>query len=173
MSKKNSLPKANRDINAKQVRLVAENGDMLGVVPFEEALSKAQDAKLDLVAISPQVDPPVCKILDFGKFKYEAKKRVQDSKKKQKTTSLKEVKFRPNIGQNDFDVKLRNILKFLSQGDKVKVTLWFRGREVSHSEVGRELFSKVIERVGEDGKLELAPKMEGKQMMMIFVPNKP
>lgn len=172
MSKKNNLPKANRDIRASQVRLVAENGDMIGVVPIEQALQKAQNAGLDLVAISPNVDPPVCKILDFGKFKYESKKRTQDSKKKQKTISLKEVKFRPNIGQNDFDVKLRAILKFLGNGDKVKVSLWFRGREITHNEVGKELFSRVIESVGEEGKLELEPKMEGKQMMMIFVPNK-
>lgn len=166
------MPKANSDIRASQVRLVAENGDMLGVVSFEEALSKAKEASLDLVAISPNVDPPVCKILDFGKFKYESKKRTQDSKKKQKTTSLKEVKFRPNIGQSDFEVKLRAIFKFLNQGDKVKVTLWFRGREITHHEVGKALFARVIEAVGDGGKLELAPKMEGKQMMMIFVPNK-
>lgn len=172
MSKKNNLPRANRDIRAEQVRLVAENGDMIGVVSFDEAMQKAKAANLDLVAISPNVNPPVCKILDFGKFKYEAKKRSQDSKKKQKTISLKEVKFRPNIGQNDFDVKLKSIFKFLSHGDKVKVSLWFRGREITHNEVGKELFDRVIERVGEEGKLELEPKMEGKQMMMIFVPNK-
>lgn len=172
MSKKSNLPRANRDIKASMVRLVSENGDMVGVVSFEEALKKAQATNLDLVAISPNVDPPVCKILDFGKFKYESKKRVQDSKKKQKTISLKEVKFRPNIGQSDFEVKVKNILRFLSHGDKVKVSLWFRGREITHNEVGRELFEKIIERIGEEGKLELAPKMEGKQMMMIFVPNK-
>lgn len=172
MTKKNKFPRSNREITADQVRLVAENGDMIGVVSLEDAFAQAEKAKLDLVEISPQSKPPVCKILDFGKYKYESKKRSQDAKKKQKTTSLKEMKFRPNIGQNDFDVKLKKIVKFLESGDKVKVSLWFRGREMAHTDVGRELFNRVIEAVGENGKLELEPKMEGKQMMMVFVPNK-
>lgn len=169
MSKKNKFPRANREITADQVRLVAENGDMIGVVSLADAFSMAEKAKLDLVEISPQSKPPVCKILDFGKYKYESKKRNQDAKKKQKTISLKEIKFRPNIGQNDFDVKLKKIIKFLEGGDKVKVSLWFRGREMAHTDVGKELFGRVIEAVGDNGKLELEPKMEGKQMMMVFV----
>ena len=170
MSKKDNFPRANREIKAMQVRLVAEDGEMVGVVPLVEALRRAELARLDLVEISPQADPPVCKILDFGKYKYDIKKRLQDSRKKQKVTVLKEVKFRPNIGQNDFDVKMRSIEKFLNEGDKVKVSLWFRGREMAHSELGRQLFDRIIEAVGENAKLELAPKMEGKQIMMILVP---
>ncbi len=170
MSKKDNFPKANREIRALQVRLVDENGEMVGVVPIAEALRRAEVAHLDLVEISPQAEPPVCKMLDFGKFKYEAKKRHQDAKKKQRITVLKEVKFRPNIGQNDFDVKMRSIAKFLSEGDKVKASLWFKGREMAHSELGLQLFERVIAAAGESAKIELAPKMEGKQMMMILVP---
>jgi translation initiation factor IF-3 len=143
---------------------------MVGVVPLVEALRRAEVARLDLVEISPQAEPPVCKILDFGKYKYDIKKRLQDSRKKQKVVSLKEVKFRPNIGQNDFEVKMRSIEKFLNEGDKVKVSLWFRGREMAHAEIGRQLFDRILEAVGENAKLELAPKMEGKQIMMILVP---
>ena len=169
-SKKDNLPKANKDIRAKEVRLVAEDGEMLGVMSIFDALKKAEIAGLDLVEISPQAEPPVCKMMDFGRFKYESKKKMQESKKKQKVIVLKEVKFRPNIGQNDFDVKVRNIHKFLQDGDKVKVSLWFRGREIVHNEMGKLLFQKVIDAVGEGAKLELEPKMEGKQMMMIMVP---
>ena len=144
---------------------------MVGVVPFAEAMHCANIAGLDLVEISPQADPPVCKILDFGKFKYEAKKKSQDAKKKQKTISLKEIKFRPNIGIGDFDVKMRNILKFLEDGDKVKVSLQFKGREIVHNEIAKQLFAKIIERAGDVAKLELEPKLEGRQMMMIMVAN--
>ena len=169
-SKKDNLPKANKDIRAKEVRLVAEDGEMLGVMSIFDALKRAEIAGLDLVEISPQAEPPVCKMMDFGRVKYESKKKTQESKKKQRVIVLKEVKFRPNIGQNDFDVKVRNIQKFLSDGDKVKVSLWFRGREIVHNEMGKQLFQKVIDAVGEGAKLELEPKMEGKQMMMIMVP---
>lgn len=169
-SKKDNLPKANKDIRAKEVRLVGVDGEMLGIVSIFDALNKADSLSLDLVEISPNAEPPVCKIMDFGKFKYESKKKLQESKKKQKVIVLKEVKFRPNIGQNDFDVKVRNINKFLHEGDKVKVSLWFRGREIVHNEIGKALFSRIIETVGENAKLELEPKMEGKQMMMIMVP---
>ena len=170
MSKKDNFPRANREIKATQVRLVAEDGEMVGIVPLVEALRRAEVARLDLVEISPGAEPPVCKILDFGKYKYDIKKRLQDSRKKQKVTLLKEVKFRPNIGQNDFDVKMRSIEKFLNEGDKVKVSLWFRGREMSHAEIGRQVFDRILEAIGENAKLELAPKMEGKQIMMILVP---
>lgn len=168
-SKKDNLPKANKDIRAKEVRLVAEDGEMLGVMSIFDALKRAEIAGLDLVEISPQAEPPVCKMMDFGRFKYESKKKTQESKKKQRVIVLKEVKFRPNIGQNDFDVKVRNIQKFLQDGDKVKVSLWFRGREIVHNEMGKLLFQKIIAAVGEGAKLELEPKMEGKQMMMIMV----
>ncbi len=170
MSRKDNFPRANREIRSQQVRLVDENGEMVGVVRIDEALRRVDSAGLDLVEISPQAEPPVCKILDFGKFKYEAKKRTNDAKKKQKITVLKEVKFRPNIGQNDFEVKVRHIEKFLSEGDKVKISLWFKGREIVHNELGMQLFQRIIAAVGENAKLELEPKMEGKQMMMIMVP---
>jgi len=143
---------------------------MVGVVPLSDAVRQAQQVGLDLVEISPQADPPVCKILDFGKFKYEAKKKAHDAKKKQKVTVLKEMKFRPNIGQGDFDVKMRNIIKFLDEGDKVKVSLQFKGREIVHNELGHQLFQRIIETAGEHAKVELAPKFEGRQMLMILVP---
>lgn len=169
-SKKDNLPKANRDIRAKEVRLVGVDGEMLGIMSIFDALKQAEIAALDLVEISPQAEPPVCKIMDYGRFKYESKKKMQESRKKQKVIALKEVKFRPNIGQHDFEIKVRHINKFLSAGDKVKVSLWFRGREIVHNEIGKVLFQRIIESVGESAKLELEPKMEGKQMMMIMVP---
>jgi translation initiation factor IF-3 len=143
---------------------------MVGIVSLFEALGKAERAGLDLVEISPQAEPPVCKLMDFGKFKYEAKKKSQEAKKKQKVTVIKEMKFRPNIGQNDFDVKVRNINKFLEHGDKVKVSLWFKGREIVHNELGIQLFNKIIEGTAEFAKIESEPKMEGKQMMMMLAP---
>ena len=168
-SKKDNLPKANKDIRAKEVRLVGVDAEMLGVMSIFDALKRAEILGLDLVEISPAAAPPVCKIMDFGKFKYESKKKMQESRKKQRVVVLKEVKFRPNIGQSDFEVKVRNIQKFLQEGDKVKVSLWFRGREIVHNEIGKLLFQRVIEAVGDSAKLELEPKMEGKQMMMIMV----
>lgn len=171
-SKKSNLPKSNQSITAQQVRLIDQNGEMVGVVSLAEALSLAKKVNLDLVEISPAAKPPVCKILDFGKYKYELKKKSQDAKKKQKTISVKEVKFRPNIGQNDFEVKLRNIHKFIAAGDKVKITLWFRGREIVHADVGKALFSRIIESLTEETKIELEPKLEGKQMMMVLAPAK-
>lgn len=145
---------------------------MVGIVSFPEALSAAINVGLDLVEISPQADPPVCKILDFGKFKYEAKKKIQEAKKKQKVIVLKEIKFRPNIGIGDFDVKMRSILKFLDEGDKVKISLTFKGREIVHNDIAMTLFKRIILAAGEHAKLELEPKLEGRQMMMIMVPNK-
>ncbi|MDX1924137.1 MAG: translation initiation factor IF-3 [Rickettsiaceae bacterium] len=170
MSKSN-FPRANREIKSQNVRLVAADGSMLGVVSLSEALHAASNAGLDLVEISPQVDPPVCKLMDFGKFKYEAKKKLHNAKKKQKTSSLKEMKFRPNIGSGDFDVKMRNIIKFLDEGDKVKVSLAFKGREIVHNELAMGLFKKIIDTAGDKAKIEFEPKLEGKQMMMIMGPN--
>ena len=145
---------------------------MLGVVSLSEALNLASNAGLDLVEISPQAEPPVCKILDFGKYKYEIKKKAHEAKKKQKVVVIKEMKFRPNIGSGDFDVKMKNIIKFLDEGDKVKVSLQFRGREIVHNDIALGLFRKIIEAAGEIAKVELEPKLEGKQMMMILVPSK-
>jgi translation initiation factor IF-3 len=144
---------------------------MLGVVSIKEALDSAIKAGLDLVEISPNAEPPVCKILDFSRFKYESKKRIHDSKKKQKTVSLKEMKFKSNISQGDFDVKLRKIKEFLKEGDKVKISLWFKGREIIHNEIGMKLFDRISLELENIAKIDSAPKMEGKQIIMLISPN--
>ncbi len=143
---------------------------MCGVVTIHEALERAEKAALDLVEVSPTAEPPVCKILDFGKFKYESKKKVHDSKKKQKITVIKEMKFKLNIGQGDFDTKLRKIKEFLSEGDKVKISLWFKGREIMHQNIGMQLFNRIIASLEGVAKIESEPRMEGKQIMMMVCP---
>lgn len=165
---KSKLPNVNRDIKASEVRLVDENGEMVGVVPLREALSRAGDANLDLVEVSPDAKPPVCKILDFNRFRYESKKRLQDAKKKQVKVSLKEMKFKVNIGPGDFDVKVNKIRKFIEGGNKVKVSLWFKGREIVHKDKGLEIFSRIMENLGESAKMDQEPKMEGKQIIMML-----
>ncbi len=169
--KNTNFPKANKEIRSNQIRLVDENGEMIGVVPIREGLERAEKAGLDLVEISPTAEPPVCKILDFGKFKYEAKKRVHDAKKRQKTVSLKEMKFKLNISQGDFDVKLRKIKEFLSDGDKVKISLWFKGREIVHNEIGMKLFDRITEELQTLAKFDSTAKMEGKQITMLVSPD--
>lgn len=144
---------------------------MIGVVSIADAMRQASARGLDLVEISPSAEPPVCKILDFSRYKYDSKKRQQEAKKKQKRTSLKEMKFKVNIGQGDFDVKINKIRKFLESGDKVKVSLWFKGREIVHRDKGHELFKKVLESLGEVAKIDAEPKMEGKQIIMILSSN--
>ncbi|GAB4162771.1 MAG: translation initiation factor IF-3 [Rickettsiaceae bacterium] len=146
-------------------------GGMVGIVSLQKALQMATEAGLDLVEISPNAEPPVCKILDFSRFKYDAKKKQQESKKKQKKVTLKEMKFKVNIGQGDLDVKLNKIKKFLEDGDKVKVSLWFKGREIVHRDKGKELFDKILQQLGTIAKLEAEPKMEGKQILMVLAPN--
>lgn len=144
---------------------------MIGVVSFHEAMAAAKSAGLDLVEISPNAEPPVCKILDFSRFKYDAKKKQQEAKKKQKKTALKEMKFKVNIGQGDFDVKVAKIQKFLEEGDKVKVSLWFKGREIVHKDKGMEVFGRILEKLGETVKVDSEPKMEGKQIIMVLSQN--
>ncbi|SEF44127.1 translation initiation factor IF-3 [Jhaorihella thermophila] len=139
-------------------------------MPPSQALELADEAGLDLVEISPNANPPVCKIMDFGKFKYEQQKREAEARKKQKTIEVKEVKFRPNTDTHDYQVKMRNVFKFLENGDKVKVTLRFRGREMAHQNLGRELLERVAEDVKEIGRVENMPKMEGRQMIMMIGP---
>jgi translation initiation factor IF-3 len=151
------------------VRLVDVDGAMIGIVSLEVAVKMAAEKTLDLVEISPQGDPPVCKILDFGKFKYEAKKKANEARKKQKVVELKEIKLRPNIGQNDYDVKVRSIVKFIGEGDKVKVTLRFKGREMAHQEIGMNLLIRLQNDLVDVVKVELSPRLEGKQMLMILV----
>ena len=141
---------------------------MLGVLSLNDALLKARNAKLDLVEVSPQADPPVCKILDYGKYKFQQQRKNHDNRKKQKVVHIKEIKLRPNIDKHDYDVKMRNILKFLEKGDKVKISLRFRGREIAHQDLGMELMQRIIEDTVEVGKVEVEPKMEGRQIMMLL-----
>jgi translation initiation factor IF-3 len=163
-------PRVNDKIRAPEVRLIGADGDNVGVVSPQSAVEMAEAAGLDLVEISPNANPPVCKIMDYGKYKYEQQKRESEARKKQKVIEVKEVKFRPNTDTHDYDVKMRNVLKFLEKGDKVKVTLRFRGREMAHQDLGRELLNRVAEDVKEVGKVENMPKMEGRQMIMIIGP---
>ncbi len=160
----------NGQIEVRDVRLIDETGDNVGVVPTDEAIDRAENAGLDLVEISPNADPPVCKILDFGKFKYQAQKRANEARKKQKTIDVKEIKMRPNIDQHDYDVKMRSMLKFLTEGDKVKVTLRFRGREMAHQNLGMRVLERVRDDLEEISKVEQFPKMEGRQMTMVISP---
>jgi len=165
-------PRVNDRIRAPEIRLIGAEGENVGVVSPERAMQMAEDAGLDLVEISPNASPPVCKIMDFGKFKYEQQKRESEARKKQKTIDVKEVKFRPNTDTHDYDVKMRNVTRFLEAGDKVKVTLRFRGREMAHQNLGRELLERVAEDIKEIGKIENMPKMEGRQMVMMIGPVK-
>ncbi len=150
--------------------MIGADGENVGVVHPAKAMAMADEAGLDLVEISPNANPPVCKIMDFGKFKYEQQKRESEARKKQKTIEVKEVKFRPNTDTHDYGVKMRNVFKFLENGDKVKITLRFRGREMAHQNLGRELLERVAEDVKEIGKVENMPKMEGRQMIMMIGP---
>ncbi len=160
----------NDRIRAPEIRLIGADGENVGVVTPSRGLELAEQVGLDLVEISPNANPPVCKIMDFGKFKYEQQKREAEAKKKQKVIEVKEVKFRPNTDIHDYAVKMRNVVKFLEKGDKVKVTLRFRGREMAHQNLGRELLERVAEDVKEIGKVENMPKMEGRQMIMMIGP---
>ena len=170
MPKKDDGPRTNNDITADKVRLVDAEGEMKGVVSLSEALKLADEAGLDLVEVSPNADPPVCKILDYGKYKYEQQKKANQARKNQKTVDIKEVKMSPRIEKNDYDVKMRNAKRFLESGDKVKVSMRFRGREMAHQDIGRELFAKMIEEFGDIITIELQPKFEGRQMIMIVAP---
>ena len=165
-------PRVNDRIRATEIRLIGADGENIGVVSPERGVSLAEEAGLDLVEISPNASPPVCKIMDFGKFKYEQQKRESEARKKQKTIEVKEVKFRPNTDTHDYDVKMRNVVRFLENGDKVKVTLRFRGREMAHQNLGRDLLERVAADVEEIGKVENMPKMEGRQMVMMIGPAK-
>ncbi len=152
------------------MRLVDADGNMVGVVPLEKALADAEEAGLDLVEVSPNAEPPVCKILDYGKYKYEDQKRKAEARKKQKTIDVKEIKMRPGIDAHDYDVKMRAMRRFLDEGDKVKVTLRFRGREMAHQEIGVRVLQRVRDDLDEISKVEQFPKMEGRQMTMVISP---
>ncbi|MBL6848100.1 translation initiation factor IF-3 [Alphaproteobacteria bacterium] len=163
-------PRINELIRAENVRCIGAGGEQLGVIPISEALKIAEDESLDLVEIQPNVDPPVCKILDYGKFKYEAQKRKNEARKKQKIIEVKEIKLRPNIDNNDFTVKMKQVKKFIDNGDKVKITLRFRGREMTHQALGVTVLDRVKEDTEELCKIETMPKLEGRQMVMILAP---
>ena len=152
------------------MRCIDPEGEQLGVIDTFDAIRKAEEFGLDLVEVQPNVDPPVCKILDYGKFKYEAQKRANEARKKQKIIEVKEIKLRPNIDEHDYQVKMRNVQKFLTGGDKVKVTLRFRGREMAHQELGANVLTRVREETDEFAKVEAMPKMEGRQMIMVLAP---
>jgi translation initiation factor IF-3 len=163
-------PRINGAIRAPKVRCIDPDGEQLGVLDTSEAVLKAEGFGLDLVEVQPNADPPVCKILDYGKFKYEAQKRANEARKKQKIIEVKEIKLRPNIDEHDYQVKMRNVQKFLNAGDKVKVTLRFRGREMAHQDLGANVLKRVREETDEFAKVEAMPKMEGRQMIMVLAP---
>ena len=163
-------PRTNEGIDTPEIQLIDVSGENVGVVEIEDALARASEAGLDLVEISPNAEPPVCKIMDFGKYKYETQKREAEARKKQKIIEIKEIKFRPGTDTHDYDVKMRNVLKFLENGDKVKITLRFRGREMAHQELGLELLNRVADDVKEVAKVENMPKLEGRQMVMMIAP---
>jgi translation initiation factor IF-3 len=160
----------NEEIHIREVRVTSATGEQLGIMPTREALRMAEEQHLDLVEVAPKAKPPVCRIMDFGKYRYEQQKREKEAKKKQKVISIKEVKLRPNIEQHDFDVKLKNALRFVEEGNKVKVTIMFRGRELSHPELGKEVLGRVAERLGDSVSIERNAKLEGKNMTMIVAP---
>lgn len=155
-----------------EVRLVGKDGEQIGVVSIAQALQIAADAELDLVEVAPQAKPPVCRIMDYGKFLFEEGKKAQAAKKKQKQVQVKELKFRPGTDVGDYQVKLRNLLKFLDEGDRVKVTLRFRGREMAHQELGIQMLRRLESDVQEQGVVEQQPKLEGRQMVMVIAPKK-
>ena len=163
-------PKANEKIRAIDVQVIGSSGNNLGTLPLNKAIQIAKEEGLDLIEISPNANPPVCKIMDMGKFKYDAQKKANVAKKKQKTVLLKEIKMRPVTETHDYDFKVKNAKKFIGKGDKVKFTIRFKGRELQHSHLGRELMDKIKVDMQEIGKVELHPKFDGKQMIMVIQP---
>jgi translation initiation factor IF-3 len=163
-------PRVNDEITAVTIRLVDQDGEMVGVVPLREGLERAVQVGLDLVEVAPGAEPPVCKILDYGKYKYEEQKRKNEARKKQKIIEIKEIKLRPTIDENDYQVKMRAMVRFLEEGDKVKVTLRFRGRELAHQDLGMKVLVRVKDDLDAMAKVEQMPKMEGRQMTMVVAP---
>jgi translation initiation factor IF-3 len=163
-------PRVNEEIRSPQVRLIDQNGEMQGVMSARDALQRAYQAGLDLLEISPNAEPPVVKILDFGKYKYEQQKKKNEARKKQKIIEIKEIKVRPNIDENDYQVKLRAMKSFIDEGDKVKVTLRFRGREMAHQELGVKVLERIRSDMESETKVEQMPRMENRQMIMVLTP---
>ena len=164
-------PRANRDIRGvRDVQLIDQDGQNRGTLPFFDALAIAEEAGLDLVEIAPNSDPPVCKILDYGRFRFNEQKKQAEARKKQKTVEVKEIKLRPGIDKHDYDVKMKAVQRFFEEGDKVKVTLRFRGREMAHGELGMAVLRRVQDQTAEMAKVEAHPRMEGRQMLMVLAP---
>jgi translation initiation factor IF-3 len=163
-------PRSNNRITSSEVQVITNDGDNLGILNTNEAISKAKEEGLDLIEIAPKARPPVCKIMDMGKFRYDAQKKANKAKKKQKKIELKEIKLRPVTEVHDYTFKIKNAQKFLSKGDKVKFTIKFRGRELQHSHLGNELMNKIMQDMQEIGRVELQPKFDGKQMIMVIQP---
>jgi translation initiation factor IF-3 len=162
----------NEQITAPQVRLIDAEGEPVGIVSIAEALRLAEEADLDLVEIAPLAEPPVCRVMDIGKFKYAESKKQHEAKLKQKQVQIKEVKFRPGTDEGDYNIKMRNLIKFLADGDKTKITLRFRGREIAHQQIGMQLMERIRQDLLEHGTVEQFPKMEGRQMVMMLSPKK-
>jgi translation initiation factor IF-3 len=164
--------RVNRQIRISPVRVIAADGEQLGILPVEQALAMAEEKGLDLVEVAPTARPPVCRIMDYGKFKYEEARKARQARKRQHQILIKEVKFRPGIEEHDFDFKVRHARRFLEEGNKVKATMMFRGRQMAHPELGREVLARVAEAVDEVGRVESAPLMEGRNMTMILAPKR-
>ncbi|MCO6417479.1 translation initiation factor IF-3 [Siccirubricoccus sp. KC 17139] len=163
-------PRVNEEIRVPQVRLIDQNGEMIGVMSARDALLRAYEVGMDLLEISPNAVPPVCKITDYGKYKYEQQKKANEARKKQKVVEIKEVKVRPNIDDHDYDVKMRQMKSFIGEGDKVKVTLRFRGREMAHQDLGIKVLERIRTELGETIKVEQMPRLENRQMIMVLAP---
>ena len=169
-AKRDFSPRTNEQIIASEVRVISSTGKQLGIISIREALNHAEDEGFDLVEVSPDANPPVCKIIDYGKLKYKKQKSKKEARKKQKTIEVKEIKMRPGINKHDYEVKIKALSKFIGGGNKVKVSMRFRGREMEHQNIGLDLLKKLTEQVSEYAKVEVPPKSEGRQIMMILVP---
>ena len=165
-------PRINEKIRAREVFLVEADGTKLGVRPLPEALSIARDQDLDLVEVAPNANPPVCRIMDYGKFKFDAAQRAKESRRKTSSVTLKEMKYRVKIGQGDFDTKTRKVIHFLDEGHKVKITIMFRGRETAHPHLGKQILDRIAEQAASFAKVEAAPKLDGRNMIMVLAPDK-
>ena len=163
-------PRVNEQITEAQVLVIDDEGEKRGIIDKDDAIAMAQEAGLDLVEVAPNAKPPVCKLMDYGKYKYQAQKKANEARKKQKTVDVKEIKMRPNIDTHDYEVKMRNVQRFIEEGDKVKVTPRFRGREMAHQDLGMKLLNKVREETDPVAKVESQPKLEGRQMVMVLAP---
>jgi len=172
LANESSNLRINREINCPRVRLVGPDGQQIGIIPTREAMMRADELELDLVEIAPTADPPVCSLMDYGKFKYPQDKKASEARKKQKQIQVKEVKFRPFTDDADFQVKLRNLIRFLNEGDKGKVTIRFRGREMEHANLAHELLGRLEAELAEHAVVESRPQMEGRQMVMVFAPKR-